>query len=297
MEINLDRTVELARWNAGPGGDTGIYDMALSPDDTFVALSAYGRVELRRLSDGFIENLIIEDGLRVRDLDFSPNGLFLAGACSDGTARLWRVRDLRYLTLMAPPTHPVWSVAFSTDGQQVWIGGENGLIQRYEIVKDEITLAFSEPYLAAKLTFSPVGILFGLLTSSGAAIRDTEGRLTRQISGVGLEDMAFSVDGGALALAGRDMLQVVDVGGGPDLYAQYDPNRASPTALAYSNNGTFLAVGRADGSIDLLWAADGQLLRTLTGHGGRIRRLAFTSGAGLLLSAADDGTLRVWGIN
>ena len=80
-------------------------------------------------------------------------------------------------------------------------------------------------------------------------------------------------------------------------HAQYDPNRASPTALAYSDNGAFLAVGRADGSIDILWAGDGQHLRTLTGHSGPIRRLAFTPSAGLLLSAGADGTLRVWGIH
>jgi WD40 repeat protein len=271
-------------------------DMALSPDGSLAALAVFGQIDLRRLSDGRVERVIPVPGVEINDIDFSPDGAFLAGVCSDGTARLWRVRDGRYLTLMAPPTRRLWSVAFSLDGKQVLIGGEDGLIQRYEIEKDRITLKITEPYLAARLVYSPVGTLFGVLTSSSAVIRDVEGGLTRQVSGVGLEDMAFSVDGGALALAGRDMLQVVDVGTGRDVYAQYDPFRSPPTALAYSDNGAFLAVGRADGSIDLLWASDGFLLRTLTGHRGRVRRLEFTSGAMDLVSSGEDGTVRVWGI-
>jgi WD40 repeat protein len=272
-------------------------DLAISPDGSLAALAGFGQVELRRVSDGQVERVIADPGLEVNAVAFSPDGALLAGACADGTARLWRVRDGRYLTLMAPPTGRLWSVAFSPDGTQILIGGEDGLIQRYEIIKDIITLEVREPYLAAKLVFSPVGTLFGVLTSSGASIRDVEFRLTRQISGVGLEDMAFSVDGGALALAGREILQVIDVGTGLDFYSQFDPQHAAPTALAYSDNGAFLAVGRADGSIDILWASDGLLLRTLTGHRSRVRHLAFTPDAMQLLSAADDGTVRVWGVN
>jgi len=146
------------------------------------------------------------------------------------------------------------------------------------------------------MDFSPIGLLYGVLTTSGVRIREIGGTLTRQVSGVGLEDLDFSPDGAALAIAGREILQVIDVGSGRDRYAQFDPNRGWPTAVSFSDNGAFLAVGRSNGSIDLLWAGDGEMLRTLIGHVGRVRRLAFTPGAGLLLSLGEDGTVRVWGI-
>ena len=276
--------------HAGP-----VHDLVLSPDGKLAALARFEHIELRQVSDGSLVRSI-PSPRQVNGLAYSPDGALLCGACSDGTARIWRIRDGRFLTLIGLPTFRQWACAFSPDNQTILISGENGLIQFYEIEKDLITRQVKEPYLATRLVFSPVGTLFASLTSAGANIRDSMGRLTRTTAGVGLQDMAFSPDGGWLALAGNEILRMFDLGTGLDVYSVYNPSRGQPTALAYSADGAFLAVGTEQGPIDLYWAGDGTYLRTLEGHHGRVIRLCFSPDTLRLLSAGQDGTLRLWGI-
>lgn len=271
-------------------------DLVLSPDGGMVALARKGFVELLALPSGAPIRNISADGARVHSLAFSPTGDRLAGACSDGLGRIWRTADGTLLGVSATPGEAQWAIAWSPNGNYILTGGENGRVELYDIPWNHINYSIREPYAAVRLTFSPIGLLYGVLTSSGVRIRDIGGVLTRQVAGVGLEDVTFSPDGGSLAIAGREILQVADVGANRDRYSQYDPRRGSPTAVAYSANGAFLAVGRGDGTLDILWAADGTLLRTLSGHTGRITRLAFTRDTRLLVSTGEDGTTRLWGV-
>lgn len=271
-------------------------DMAISPDGQTVALSGYGVIELRQIDNGSIRRIIDGVSARINGLSYSPDGQYLAAACSDGTTRLWRAADGRYLTLIGTPTYPMWASAFSTDSKRIIFGGENGKIQIYDIENGAVIGSVLEPYVTSRLAYLPDGTRYASLTSSGLYIRTLNGNLARVIAGTGIEDMAFSPDGSLVALAGSEILRMVETATGKLVYSCYATALKTPSALAYSPDGAFLAVGRMDGSIDLYWASDGSLLHSLQGHRAKVTRLKFTPQIRQLISTGLDGTVRVWGI-
>jgi WD40 repeat protein len=281
-----------------PDHFTPAADLAISPDGATAAIASFGAIELRRVNSGAILTTIDGVAARISGLSYSPDGKYLAAACGDGTARLWRA-DGRYLTIIGAPTYPMWATAFSPDSLRMIVGGENGKVEIYDIQKFTLVGSVLEPYVTTRLAYLPDKTRYASLTSSGLYIRTLKGDLSRVIGGTGIEDMAFSPDGTLVALAGSEILRLVESATGKLVYSFYNPalnSQGSPCALAYSPDGAFLAVGRTEGTIDLHWASDGSLLHSLQGHRGKVTRLKFTPQTRQLISTGQDGTVRVWGV-
>ncbi|KAJ7157464.1 WD40-repeat-containing domain protein [Mycena filopes] len=68
-------------------------------------------------------------------------------------------------------------------------------------------------------------------------------------------------------------------------------------ALACSPNGETIAGGSYTGTIQLLDPRTFQVLHSIQGHDDSIRSLEFSSDSLLLVSTADDGTIKVWDVN
>jgi WD40 repeat protein len=68
------------------------------------------------------------------------------------------------------------------------------------------------------------------------------------------------------------------------------------TVLAYNPDDTLIAVGQEDGTILLLNASTGEILRELKGHTGSITTLAFTADGLYLVSGSTDGTVGFWAV-
>lgn len=272
-------------------------DFVLSPDGSWVALAGFGRVELRQIQDGQILRTITE-GLsgEVRDVDVFPGGQTMATTGNEGMAHLYRVSDGRFLSRLGETGPRLWAVAFSPDSRWLAWSGENGYLYIYDLERDFLAKRIEEPYLATRILFSPTSQQMAVLTSAGVNLRQVNGTLVRTIGGAGLEDLAFSPDGGTLFVGGNQVLRAVVTGDGSDLWkSDYDPQQ-SPTALAVSPDGAFLAVGWQDGHIELRWAGSGEVLRILYGHHGAVTRLGFAPQSRLLLSLGQDGTVRLWGV-
>ncbi|GAP05640.1 MAG TPA: hypothetical protein DEQ80_04850 [Anaerolinea thermolimosa] len=273
-----------------------IQEMALSPDGQTLALAGFDTIELRSLADGRLIRQITGLPGPVRGISFYPGAQTLAAAAGDGLVRLYRVRDGRFLSMLGEAGPPLWAVAFSPDSRWLAWGGEGQTVFLYDLVKDQLALKVKEPYLPARLVFSPISNTLAVLTSSGVHLRTLDGTLLRAIGGAGLEDVAFWLDGSQLAVAGNQVCRVVDLETGADVVALDYREGDSPSAVAYSADGAFLAVGWRSGLIELYWAGSKEMLRQLEGHHGAVRRILFTPDGRLMLSLAEDGTIRVWGI-
>ena len=60
---------------------------------------------------------------------FSPNGMFLAIGCGDGTVNIWDINAHSWKEQLVSPSSPVWSVVFSPDGEKVAASAEDGTVR------------------------------------------------------------------------------------------------------------------------------------------------------------------------
>jgi WD40 repeat protein len=110
----------------------------------------------------------------------------------------------------------------------------------------------------------------------------------------GFLDIAFSPDSRQLA--------IMNNGGTNIKLWQFHTNEIVQTingdfsAIQFSPDGSLLASGSKDGSIQLWRASDGTLLATLKGHAKPVTSLGFSPHGYLLASVSQDGTGMLWKI-
>ena len=68
-------------------------------------------------------------------------------------------------------------------------------------------------------------------------------------------------------------------------------------SLAYSPDGTELAIGSRDNTVSLWNAATGQLTNTLAGHTEDVMSVGYSSDGTILASGSYDGTVRLWDVS
>ncbi|WP_414590255.1 WD40 repeat domain-containing protein, partial [Scytonema sp. PCC 10023] len=65
---------------------------------------------------------------------------------------------------------------------------------------------------------------------------------------------------------------------------------------AFSPDGKTIASGSVDNTVRL-WNLNGQLLKTLSGHGSSVRSVAFSPDGKTIASGNNDNTVRLWNLN
>jgi WD40 repeat protein len=280
--INTQRGDPLKRFGSGHV----LTSLAFSADGQTLALGYIGNgVELWTM-DGAFTSLEGYFPYGPRDVRFSSDGQYLSAIGSEDRqgeqTSVWNTRDWSISSIFSVGALPDYRIS------------------GFELAPDLQTAAISivdqtgsnDQYLIRIVTF-PEGEPVTILEPYTQAY---------------IENTAYSPSGDMLAAlinyhAGAKLLEVWSTSDWQHPYIfVVRPERARSgrafnlkDSLAWSPDGSLLAVGASDGSLQVFDTANGELLVTLPGHRMWATGVAFSPDGRILASCSLDGTIMLWG--
>ncbi|KAF5233299.1 hypothetical protein FANTH_12615 [Fusarium anthophilum] len=260
---DLDQTVKI--WDIATGvcrhtlegHDDAIYSVTFLPDGQSLA-SASNTIKIWDTKTGLcLQTLEGHDG-DVKSVASSPDGLYLASASIDRSIKIWSSKIWKCLKTLKDHSDRVTSVAFSPNNQCLVSGSADKTIKIWD-------------------------------TKSLSCIQ------TLQLHNA-VVSIAFSPDGKRLASALlHDGIKVWDVATGSGLPILEIP-LFSGTAIAFSADGEYLALGRSD-VIEVFDAETGAILQTPKCFDGPVTSVAITTNGKYLISGSEHGSVKIWAVS
>jgi WD40 repeat protein len=213
-------------------------------------------VELRDSASAELTRTFEAGEGRVWSLDTGSD--VAAGACGDGSVRVWSLTGPWMLRLNEDERR-TWSVALDGSGTRLAASSTGGLTRVWDL-------------------------------PSGQKLWERQAHEGR------VRSMAFDGSGGLLLTGGGDgMARLWRFPDGENV-GEFAHETSWIRAVAINSSGTRVALGCGPGVIYVHDIADDQDVAELHGHGGRVLMIGFTADPDVLVSAAADGTIRSWSL-
>ena len=204
------------------GHQDSLYTAQLSPDGQILATGGYdSTIKLWNVADGKELRTLEGHNGAVFELAFRPDGKVLASASGDRTAKLWNVATGERLDTLKESLKELYSLAFSPDGTRLVAAGVDNRVRVWQITPD--AKEGTNPLLVSKFAHeTPV-------------LR-----------------VVWSADGKTLATSGEDRLVKLWDAGSITIRQTLPSQSDWASGLAISAKGDSLAIGRVDGSFQVV---------------------------------------------
>jgi WD40 repeat protein/serine/threonine protein kinase/DNA-binding SARP family transcriptional activator len=274
-------------------GDARAREIDVSPDGKLLVATNgdSAQLELYRLSDGELLDVVEAHTGAVLDVEFSRDGSVLATGGVDGAARVWEIRNGKLRELLAVTGHatPVGSVSLSGDATRlVTVGQISQQARVWDVspagrgevltlpgpqsgpIHPDITFTPDGRRLVA--SSGPAGTVRVWNTKTGAQILVLKGHARAHAPVHGVIGIDVSPDGSRIATAGADgSARVYDAKTGEELLVVRGRHCSRRRTCAvnqsvFSPDGTKIATTGADATARIMTADSGRELMVFRGH-------------------------------
>lgn len=260
--------MKVKQWNSSTyncfdtlSGHTGsVLFVAYSPDEKYLASCGWdGKIILWDLATSSIYKVFAANSDRVNALSFSQDSKTFVTCSGDNTLNVYDIATEKKIKTMSGHTDEVTSVCYSPDGKLIASGSWDKSVKIWD-------------------------------ASTGMVQKTLTGHMNA-VNGI-----AFSPDGKTIASGSEDFsVKLWDVATGKLSKTIWNDTNAI-NAVCYSPDGDYLAIGGEGKKISLLEIKTETLVQTFTGHLKGVRSINFSSDASTMISASDDGVVKVWDI-
>ena len=275
--------------------------MAVSLDGALLAIGASARVALLNVANRETVATFRHSAYTIPAVTFSPDGTLVAAGSREGAVKVWSVTRKAEVATLEGHAGRVASLDFSPDGSMLASGSLDSTVKTWNVAtwaaiatleghNERINkVAFVTGGKLASVSFSGAVRLWDVSTKSRISTIETDAK------GV----VAFSPDGALLASPSSWAIKLWDLASGTQTGAVNDSrdyNRAYPV---FSPDGAVLAVA-ASGLIEIWDVAKRELMASISGGPGGVRRLLFSPDGRMLIgndATSNSTTIKFWDVS
>jgi WD40 repeat protein len=232
----------------------------------------------------------------VTDVAWSPDGLLLATASGDRTARIWNSVGGGEVAVLRGHQDWVAGVAWSPDRRRLATASYDGTFRIWDAATwAELMAVRAHDDTLRRIAWSPDGRRLATASDDQTArIWDVDGGELAVLAGhlSWVNGVAWSPDGQWLATAAGDRTARIWNTDGA-IHAELCGHDGELRRVAWSPDGRRLATASEDRTARI-WSTNGDQLAVLRGHKGWVRGVAWSSDARQLATGSSDRTVRVW---
>lgn len=314
---SADHTIRL--WDLGSGREVAELDqqpvpvdeIAVGDDDISILSSGHdGSMRLWRLASTSDVRGIFAHPAGVTSVAISPDNRFALSGGQDGLVKVWDVQSGRELNRLAGHGGAITCVTFSPSGQLALSGSADHTMKLWDLSENrKLVDLVGHDGSVTGCAFSPDGHYIGSCSNDGnvALWKVSDGRRVRLLHGheTPVNAVAFSPDGSQmLSGASRDTAiqfppryvstEILwEVRTGKRIHIDHSGNSEGVLAIAFSPDGHSAISCIANRSVELWDVRTGRWIRSIHGHRGPVRSIAF-SPDGRLVIGGDDDALTLW---
>ncbi|MFP4650991.1 MAG: WD40 repeat domain-containing protein [Phormidium sp.] len=248
-----------------------IYGISLSPDDKMLATAAYGGIDIWDLESGDKLKTFGGNIGPIYSVDFSRDGKSIAAGGYDTNITLWDIETGEKFQTLRDHQDSVKSVKFSPTNPMVASGSDDATLKLWNLQTEEIITIGGQYNGISSVDFSP----------SGDIIAISDGSVT-----IRLIDISPKSDN----MSYTELVNKTSYG------YSFRGHTSTVLSLNFSLNHPVLASAGYDRRIQI-WDWQIPKFQDVKEEESAITAISFSPDGRLLLSGADDGTVKLWEVS